>query len=265
MRKTFKYKGCEVSYSVQGEGKPVMFVHGFAEDGHIWDEQAEFLKTHCQVLVPDLPGSGESGYNEQLNTVEDYADCLYALLQQENLGQCTMLAHSMGGYITLAFAEKYAESLSAFGFVHSTAFADNGEKKQNRLKGIKMIEECGSYDFIKNSMPNLFSIRYRELFADKIDTLIKKGSNFKKEALKQYYNAMMKRPDRTHVLYNNPLPVLYIAGTEDVAAPLHDILQQVYLPQQAWFHILKNTGHMGMWEATEAVNTYVLQFIGETE
>lgn len=254
-----------MSYSVQGQGVPVLFVHGFAEDSHVWDEQVAFLQPHCQLIVPDVPGSGESEYNVQLNTIEDYADCLYALLLEERIEGCIMLGHSMGGYITLALAETHADKLAAFGFVHSTSFADSEEKKQNRLKGIKMIEEYGSYAFIKNTTPNLFSVGYKERFADKVDALIKNGANFKKEALKQYYNAMMNRPDRSGVLRNSKPAVLFIAGTDDVAAPLNDVLQQVYLPATAYIHILQNTGHMGVWEATEAVNTYVLQFIEDTE
>jgi len=265
MQKTFQYKGSEVAYLVEGQGRAVMLVHGFAEDGEVWASQVEFLKQHCRVIVPDLPGSGRSSYNEQLETMDDFAACLKALLQHEGIMHCIMLGHSMGGYITLAFAEQHSEQLTAFGFVHSTAFADSEEKKQNRLKGIAMIEEYGSYAFIKTTTPNLFSVGYKQASADKVQALIEKGANFKKEALKQYYHAMMVRPDRSNVLRNSKIPVLFIAGTDDVAAPLQDVLQQVSLPATAYMHILQNTGHMGMWEATEAVNTYVLQFIEDTD
>jgi pimeloyl-ACP methyl ester carboxylesterase len=265
MRKTLVYKGHDVCYAVEGDGTPVMLVHGFAEDGHVWNEQVVFLSKHCRLIIPGLPGSGESAYNDQLRSIEDFADCLYAILQEEHIERCIMLGHSMGGYITLAFAEKYPNLLAAFGFVHSTAFADTEEKKQNRLKGINMIEEYGSYAFIKSTTPNLFSVGYKQRFAEKVEALIQNGANFKKEALQQYYYAMMQRPGRSGVLRNSKVPVLFIAGTDDVAAPLNDVLQQVHLPAKAHIHILQNTGHMGMWEATEAVNTYVLQFIEDTE
>ncbi len=265
MQKAFEYKGGNVSYSVSGSGRPVILVHGFAEDSRIWDCQVDFLKQHCLVIVPDLPGSGLSAYSPGLQSFDDFADCLLALSQKEGINTCIMLGHSMGGYITLAFAEKHPGCLVAFGFVHSTAFADSEEKKQNRLKGIKMMDEYGGYAFIKSTTPNLFSVAYKQRFADKVNDLIENGINFKKEALQQYYRAMMGRPDRTIVLRNSKTPVLFIAGTEDVAAPLNDVLQQVHLPETCYIHILQNTGHMGMWEATDAVNKYVLQFIEDTE
>ncbi len=76
-------------------------------------------------------------------------NCIIAILKEENIKRCTILGHSMGGYITLALAENHPEILSAFGFIHSTAFADSEEKKQNRLRGIEMIENYGGYTFIK--------------------------------------------------------------------------------------------------------------------
>ncbi|MFX8852671.1 alpha/beta hydrolase, partial [Acinetobacter baumannii] len=57
------------------------------------------------------------------------------------------------------------------------------------------------------------------------------------------------------------LPVLFVIGTEDVAVPLQDILQQTYLPSCSYVHILKNIGHMGMLEATDEFNKHLLAFI----
>jgi pimeloyl-ACP methyl ester carboxylesterase len=66
----------------------------------------------------------------------DYADCIHALLRHENISSCIMLGHSMGGYITLAFAEKYPLLLTGLGLIHSTAFADSEEKKKNRARAL---------------------------------------------------------------------------------------------------------------------------------
>lgn len=264
MQKTFEYKNTPVVYTVNGSGQPVMLVHGFAEDGNVWRYQLDFLQQHCKVIIPHLPGSGLSAYNALLQTMDDFAGCLQAILQREGIAKCIMLGHSMGGYITLAFAEKYAESLQSFGFVHSTAFADSDEKKQSRLKGIRMMEDYGAYAFIKSTTPNLFSEGYKQQNGGKVESLIEEGHHFTKQALQQYYRAMMNRPGRTAVLSNSRVPVLFIAGTDDVAAPLNDVLKQVHLPFIAYIHVLQQTGHMGMWEATGLVNKYMLDFIKNT-
>ncbi len=280
MKKTFQYQNTSISYHVEGNGRPVVLLHGFGEDSNIFNHQIAFLKEHCLLIVPDLPGSGKSELLKQslhqhstsniqlpISSVQysasmnDYAKIVQALLQHENITTCTLLGHSMGGYITLAFAELYPSMLNGFGLVHSTAFADNEEKKQNRQRGIEMMEQYGPYPFLKNTTPNLFGKKFKEAYPEKVETLIEAGKTFTKEALQQYYAAMMSRLDKTPVLKGSKTPVLFIMGTEDVAAPLNDILQQSVLPECSYIHVLEGVGHMSMWEAADQLNHYLLLFI----
>lgn len=263
MEKVFEYRSSTIVFQKEGNGFPVVLVHGFAEDSKVWNRQAEFLKNKFLLIIPDLPGSGAS---QMLNakadiSIDDYAECLHELLRHENISECVMLGHSMGGYITLAFAEKYPEALKAFGFVQSTAFADSEEKKATRKKGIDMMMHYGAYSFIKSTTPNLFGKKFKTEHPEEIEALIESGKKFSKEALQQYYRAMMNRPDRTHVLKSSKVPVLFILGTEDVAAPLNDVLQQVHLPEISYIHIIEGVGHMGIWEATAEINKKLLTFI----
>jgi pimeloyl-ACP methyl ester carboxylesterase len=283
MQTSFQYHSANISYTVQGRGKPVVLLHGFGEDSSIWNEQVRFLKDHCMLIVPDLPGSGKSSLlslesgvrrlesedapDSSLLTpdyisIDDYADCIHALLTHESISSCILLGHSMGGYITLAFAEKYPSLLTAFGLIHSTAFADSEEKKKTREKSIAIIEEYGAMPFLKNTIPNLFGAKFKSAHPEKIDALIEAGNAFSKEALQQYTRAMMLRPDRTHVL-SNRLPVIFVIGTEDVAAPLDDVIKQASLPNISYIHVLQDTGHMGMWEAPEKLNQQLLAFLSE--
>ncbi len=262
MLKTFLYRSVQVSYTVTGKGKAVVLLHGFGEDRHVWDEQVNFLQEHCLVIVPDLPGSGESGMIPGADiSMEDHADCLHALLQHEQISSCILMGHSMGGYITLAFAAKYPSALYSFGLIHSTAFADSEEKKKNREKAIAFMEEHGGYAFLKTSIPGLFGNRFKEEHPEKVAALVEASAHFRKEALQQYYRAMMKRPDAATVLKSNPLPVLFVMGTEDIAAPIQDVLQQAHLPNKSYIHVLTGVGHMGMWEEPGLLNGFLLDFI----
>jgi len=261
MEKTILYKGEELVYRDYGSGKPIVLIHGFGEDGCIFDAQSAFLKDYCRVLIPDLPGSGLSAFNDELSTISDFAEVIKCILENEQIASCIMLGHSMGGYITLSFAEKYPALLSGFGFIHSTAFADSEDKKENRLRSISLIETYGAYSFLKNSLPNLFSAAFKEAFPGKIVSLTEKGKLFSNRALQQYSAAMMKREDKTTVLKNATVPVLFICGDQDVAAPLNDLKQQFPLPDCSYIHILENVGHMGMWEAPEQLNNFLLEFI----
>lgn len=264
MEKQFKYDGSEIFYQVYGNGKPVVLLHGFAEDHTIWKEQVSFLQEHCLLLVPDIPGSGKSQLLTKENAaIEDYADVVNALLEFEQIEKCILIGHSMGGYVALAFAEKFQNKLTAFGFVHSTAFADSEEKKNIRRKAIKLIEEYGVYPFLKNSTPNLFSETYKKDHPERMSELIERGKSFSKEALIQYYVAMINRPDRTGVLETSKVSVLFIIGTEDVAAPMEDLLKQVHLPKVSHIQIIDDVGHMSMWEKPIELNNHLLRFIME--
>jgi pimeloyl-ACP methyl ester carboxylesterase len=123
------------------------------------------------------------------------------------------------------------------------------------------MEQYGAYSFLKTTTPNLFSKKFKETYPEKVTELIESGKQFSKEALQQYYRAMMLRPDRIKALLSNRLPVLFVIGTEDVAAPLEDVIKQVSLPYISYIYVLQDTGHMGMWEAPEKLNQQLLFFI----
>ena len=275
MRQYFNYNNQQIAYTKQGMGNVVVLLHGFGEDGSIWDYQVDFLKNIYTVIVIDLPGSGRSKIGswqlfvdemekvDNLSTIEFYADCLYALLQQLSIAECVLLGHSLGGYITLAFAEKYGNILNGFGLIHSTAFADSDEKKTNRQRSIGLMEEYGSYQFLKTTIPNLFSSNYKITTPNKMIALIEAGKDFEVITLQNYFRAMMNRLDRTAVLKNSNVPVLFIIGIDDVAVPIKDSLQQSHMPNCSYIHILENVGHMGMLEEPDKVNGFIASFVNE--
>ena len=260
--KTVTYKSSTISYRSFGKGKPVVLLHGFGEDGEIWNNQVEYLKERFQIIVPDLPGSGKSDMIEDMS-IESMADVVKEILNHELQkfplqGAEGVFGHSLGGYITLAFAEKYPASLNTFGLVHSSSFADSEEKKSARRKSISFIKKNGAYEFLRMSIPDLFKASDGSRLPD---TLVEKSKNFTPEALIQYYEAMIARPDRTEVLKTFSGPILFIIGEHDNAVPFQQSLQQSYLPAISYVHILRNSAHMGMLEEPAKVNEIINAFL----
>ncbi len=245
-----------------GSGTAIVLLHGFGEDSSIWEQQVNYLQPHCRLIVPDLPGIGSSTYTAQTElSIEAMAKSVEAILAHEQIDECIMMGHSMGGYITLAFAEKYPARLLKMALIHSTAYADSDEKKSNRKKSIELISEYGSQAFLKTTIPNLLGAACKKDSPELINQLIKKAAAFSKESLQAYTKAMMLRPNRTKILEQSKIPILFIAGTEDSAVPLTDVQIQAELPAEKYLHILNGVGHMGMLEATVLVNQYLLEFI----
>lgn len=267
-----QHKNKSIYYRVMGKGRPVVLIHGFAEDGNIWDKLIKDLKHNFLLIVPDLPGSGKSDMlNGENVSIEDYADVIKEILNVEtskvslpagggDLEGATLIGHSMGGYITLAFAKKYPGILNGFGLFHSSAFADDEEKKQTRRKAIDFIKANGSYVFLRTAIPNLFAGKQHLI---EMEDLIEEGRKFTPEALIQYYHAMINRADTKDVLKTFNKPVLFIIGEKDNAIPLQASLQQCHLPAISHVHIL-DTGHMGMIEESERSLSIVESFLQNT-
>jgi pimeloyl-ACP methyl ester carboxylesterase len=256
------YNNSSVSYRTIGNGSPVVLVHGFGEDSSVWDRITEQLSINNLLIIPDIPGSGKSEMLAINNvSISDYADCIKAILENESVPSCTFIGHSMGGYITLAFAEKYQSMLNGFGLFHSSAFADDEEKKNARRKAIEFIKTNGGYAFLKTSLPGLFSDKYKAAHADVVEEFIKRSKAFTDEALIQYYTSMINRPDRTEVLKNFPHPVLFIIGEKDVAIPFAASMKQCHMPKASEVHIFPEVGHMGMIEEPEKCCQYIISFI----
>ncbi len=267
--KNIIWEGSSVQYKIFGQGKTVILLHGFGEDSNVWEPQVEFLEQHFRLLVPDIPGSGQSQFVANAH-IETYAEIVKAIIHNDisNIAAddtrsttVSLIGHSMGGYITLAFAEKYPQYLNSFGLFHSSAFADTEEKKETRKKAIGFIQDKGGYAFLKTSIPGLFTKEYYAKQPGIVEALIEDSKLFTDEALIQYYEAMIARPDRTAILKSFEHPILFLIGEHDPAVPLQSSLQQCHLPAQSHVHILSKSAHMGMLEETEKANKLLLQFL----
>ena len=293
MQKQINIQGKQIFYRIIGSGTPVVLIHGFGEDSSVWKppqtppreglrntpgqiNEDSFLfnnnpdkRNLFKFIIPDLPGSCQSAIIDDMS-VEGMAEVIKQILDIESSKvppsggfRGALIGHSMGGYITLAFAEKYPEYLSAFGLFHSTAYADNEEKKSVRRKGIEFINEFGAFEFLKKATSNLFSPNSKKHFPDLIEGFISSLHNFSPQALVSYYEAMIQRPDRTAVLKNATVPVLFILGEHDNAVPLQDVLKQCHLPEKSYIHILHQSGHMGMLEEPDTSNRILENFLNE--
>jgi pimeloyl-ACP methyl ester carboxylesterase len=261
MLKTLTLPHVNLAYEDSGSGPVVVFLHGFAEDGTVWKHQAAALVDTHRVLVPDFPGSGLSPLGHHPPSMESLAELVYALLIHERIEQCCMIGHSMGGYVTLAFAEAYPHLLKGYGLFHSTAYPDTEEKKQARRKGIAFIRDNGVVPFVKQSTPNLFSEAFKQAHAEEVGALLQRNAVFTPETLIGYYEAMILRPDRTAILAQSKVPVLFICGAQDMVIPMKDSLQMAAMPFMGFVTVLENAGHMGMWEEAPKANEAIVEYL----
>jgi pimeloyl-ACP methyl ester carboxylesterase len=249
-KKNVLYKGKSIYYCIEGTGKPVVLLHGFTESSEIWKDFESILAQEFSIITIDLPGHGKSDCVAHEHSMELMADCVKQILENERIDQCVMIGHSMGGYVTLAFAEIFPESMLGLGLFHSSAMADTDEGKSNRDRTIEFISK-NHVSFISSFIPDLFAPANQITYKKDIEKLVSAARNMTSESIIAAQLGMKNRPDRTHVLSNASYPVLFIAGKLDSRIPYNKVLQQVALPADAVLLSLGNAAHMGYIEARD--------------
>ena len=82
-----------------GKGFPFVFVHGYLGSSEMWNFQKEFFSKHYRVIIPALPGFGESHNVKSLDSINKMARQIIDLLNQKNIDKFNLIGHSMGGMI----------------------------------------------------------------------------------------------------------------------------------------------------------------------
>lgn len=240
-----------VQYRKSGSGPALMLLHGFPEDGSLWNQVVPALSGSFRVIVPDMPGAGGSALPAGNPSLDVIAPSLEVILNKEQINEVVLVGHSMGGYVSLAFAEKYRPWLKGLSMVHSTAFADSEEKKQARVKSVELIRKGGKEPFVKGMIPNLFATAFREAHPEVIQRQVERGLKLSEESMAYFYNAMINRPERTNILRDAGFPVQWIVGKEDQLIATESALQQSSLASVNFVSLYENCGHMSMLEQPE--------------
>ncbi|MBS1771981.1 MAG: alpha/beta hydrolase [Bacteroidetes bacterium] len=236
-----------LSYRIGGIGPVLVLIHGFPEDSEIWHLVWSKLSEKYTLVMPDLPGSGESKYEGELS-IEVMADSVKAVLDNEGMDSAVIAGHSMGGYTAIAMAECYPSVFKGLSFVHSFAIADSEEKKATRRKSIALINKGGKDAFIRQMVPGLFAPSFREKSPEIIELQVKRGMEVPAESLTAFYNAMINRPDRTKTLSEAIFPVQWIVGEADIIATKELVLQQSKLANVNFVSVYPDCTHMCMLE-----------------
>ncbi len=244
MRSHFFYHDKKIYYHIEGNGKSIVLLHGFMESLHIWDEFSRELSKDFTVLTIDLPGHGDSENLSEDYSIQLMSEVVAAALYLNNISKCIMIGHSMGGYVTLEFAEKYPEMLKGIGLFHSHAMEDSPEGKENRNRVIEAVKK-NHKNFITQFFPNLFATENVLKFKKEIDKFIISAGKMSKETIIGAYEAMRDRDDKRHVLKSSKVPVLFIFGRKDKKLPVVQALEQASLPYNSEILILGSAAHMG--------------------
>ena len=258
-QQSIKFKSINVSFTDEGKGKAVVFLHGFLGAKEIWKYFSKELSKSQRVITIDLLGHGKTECLSYVHTMEEMAEAVQAVLKHLKLRNYFLVGHSLGGYVSLALAENNPDSIKGMIMFHSSAKADTKQKKVDRRRAVQVVKRSAKV-FVKDAIPNLFCTKYKP-HKRSIFQLIQIANNTSKQGVIAALEGMRIRLDREIILKFAPYPVLYIIGEEDNVLPFEELITQAKSPNNGSHLLLNKVGHMGFVEAKITTYKVIKKFV----
>lgn len=264
----------------------VVLLHGYLESLLVWDEfiktllnkaersergaeataetsvPVEKMTSHpLRIITLDLPGHGISVVNGEVHTMEYLADTVADGIRALGVEHCTVVGHSMGGYVALALCERHPELLDGLVLLSSTPNADTPEKQENRRREIELVRS-GRKELLARVAPGAgFAEENRNRMRDEIEDLTEQVFVTEDEGIVALLNGMIARKDRNELLRTTEVPMLFILGRKDGYIPAEAAERMVAEHPEAQVVWLEHSGHMGFLEEPEATAEALLHFV----
>lgn len=219
------YKGIQLAYTEVGQGDTIILLHGFLEDHSMWNHIIPTLARLNHVVAIDLLGHGDTKCLGDVHTMDDMADAVFAIIDQLNLSNVTLIGHSMGGYVSLALAENYPQYISKIILIASSSKPDSLIRQQNRDRAIALVDKNRTL-FITMAIHNLFQAKNREILEDEINNNIQIALKTPVQGIKAALIGMKIRPDRESILFFADFPIYAILGIQDTIMPFKETVSQ---------------------------------------
>lgn len=237
-----------LNYSVHGEGRPIVYLHGFLESSTMWTF-LNFQAFNTRNIFIDLPGHGQSDLtdsseNPSLDFMANEVSKILNLLQIETY---SVIGHSMGGYVGLLLKKNDSRCKKVV-LLNSNFWDDTEQKKKDRIR-VAEISFKAKKIFIREAIPNLFG--KPENFPNEIIHLTNEAMDMSHESIAYASLAMRKRNDFTDSINSNPADYFIIHGILDRLIDADFLRKQLSSEKNLFF--IENAGHMAHIEQSEEV------------
>jgi pimeloyl-ACP methyl ester carboxylesterase len=250
--------GLEIAYDRAGEGPPLVFVHGAAEDARTWRPQLAALADEFTVVAWDEPGAGRSSDVPPDFGLADYADCLSTLIEALALGPAHVAGLSWGGTVALELYRRHPERVQTL-ILADTYAGWKGSlpeaEVRARIAGVEQMVAAGAEEF-DPTLPGLFGA---EPSAEVAALLAEIAADVRPQCLWTALSAMAEA-DLCDVLAQIAVPTLLIWGALDRRSPLSVARQFEQAIRGARLVVIPDAGHVSNLERPDAFNEAVRAF-----
>ncbi|EAR13655.1 hydrolase, alpha/beta fold family protein [Polaribacter irgensii 23-P] len=214
MQKSITFKNANIFFSDQGKGTAIILLHGFLENSTMWKHIIPIISQRNRVIAIDLLGHGKTDCLGYVHSMNLFAEPIEAVLKHLQIRKYVLIGHSLGGYVALAFAEKYPQKIKGLCLMNATSNADDDERKALRLRANKMIPN-NFLNIIRMSFTNLFSAQNKILFREALEEALTEALKTPLQGYIAAQEGMRIRPNRNHVLKGNSFRKLLIISEKD--------------------------------------------------
>lgn len=261
MESSFYFRGSKIHFQSRGNGRAVVLVHGFLGSHKLWQSQVQELSKRYRTIAVDLPGHGLSESLGYLHSMELLADLIRALLKHLKIRKIILIGHSMGGYVSLAFAEKYTDCLQGLILVNTTAASDSSKRKKSRQQLIdllpkkrsQLLSQLVNSFFVIPSLKRRFAVMKYQNWAMQCES----------RGIAASVKGMMERKEREIILKFAPYPYLIVAGEKDPIVELKQNQSEVKLGKDGRLVVLEDSGHISPLEQPWKLNQIITKFLKE--
>lgn len=223
----------KINYEVQGEGKPIILLHGWLASLETMKPLQKYLSNWFKVYNVDIIGFGKSELPDKPMNTDDYGDFLNNFISTLEIEKPILIGHSNGGRTILNYAGRNLGNINKIVLIDSA-----GVKPKRRLSYYFQVY---TFKFIKNIL---------KILPKKFDSLREKAlskfgsSDYKAspEVLRKTMNIILNEDQRKNMANIN-VPTLMIWGDQDTATPLKDAKQMEKLIPNSGIAILEGAGH----------------------
>ena len=258
-----KTNGVELYYEREGQGEPLLLVHGLLFSGESWRDQVRALSADYECITVDLRGQHRSettddpaGY-DLWNQAED----VHGLIHELGVAPVHYAGLSMGGMIGMRLALRHPEVLRELVLVDTSSMPEDPENVE-RYEAFRQVVESGQLEAVLPALPVTFFcdefIRDRDDYVQSWFALLQAGNPM---GFARASRAVDERTDITDQVGAIRLPTLVIHGSEDVAIPLEKGRATAAAIPGARLEVIEGAGHQSNIDHPEEVTRLLREFL----
>lgn len=252
----------KLDVTTAGAGDAIVLLHGFPFAHEIWNAQIERLAQRHFVVAPDLRGLGKSSVTDGPYLMESLAGDLAGILDALGVRSATIVGHSLGGYVALAFFRMFSERVDRLALVCSRIDADSAAAANARLATADQAERDGVRALIEKHGPSLFAPQTPDAVRAPVMELMKRTDARGYAAM---LRGMAHRVSSEDLVEEMRMPLLVVTGAQDPlvgADHWRDVLRAVPGARSA---VCERSAHLPMVEEPARLSDILSDFAGDAQ